>query len=126
MRFGGVIYVTGTPDIADGVRRAAHDVGLTDALLTLRSYTDVVAQTRAAAAANQPAAPERPDHRRRRMILAPLQSALYYVVGTIAAGGRRGAPRLVASPAHDDLDPQRLPRHGRPPGCSISSPSRRT
>ncbi|MEA2309351.1 MAG: hypothetical protein QOI65_1637, partial [Thermoleophilaceae bacterium] len=57
VRFGGVIYVTGTPDIADGVRRAAHDVGLTDALLTLRSYPDVVAQTRAAAAASGPAAP---------------------------------------------------------------------
>ena len=61
VRFGGVIYVTGTPDIADGVRRAAHDVGLTDAVLTLRSYPDVVAQTTAAATVNQPVAPERPD-----------------------------------------------------------------
>jgi hypothetical protein len=61
-RFAGVIYVTGTPDIADGVRRAAGDVGLSESVLTLRSYPDVVAQTRAAAASNhKPAPQERPD-----------------------------------------------------------------
>lgn len=48
-RFGGVIYVTATPDIADGIRRAAADVGLTEPLLTLRPYTEIVAQTRIAA-----------------------------------------------------------------------------
>ena len=61
-RFGGVIYVTGASDIADGVKRAARDVGLGERLLTLRSYTQVVEQTRAAAATRQPAAPSaRPD-----------------------------------------------------------------
>jgi len=48
-RFGGVIYVTGSPDIADGVRRAAGDVGLGERILTLRSYTEVVERTRAEA-----------------------------------------------------------------------------
>lgn len=52
-RFGGVIYVTGAPDIADGVKRAAKDVGLREPLLTLRTYADVVHQTRTAAAARQ-------------------------------------------------------------------------
>jgi hypothetical protein len=47
--FGGVIYVTGSPDIADAVKRAAEDIGLQESFLTLRSYSDVVEQTRAAA-----------------------------------------------------------------------------
>src|SRR5436305_8441294 len=47
---GGVIYVTASRDIADAVTRAAQDVGLGDALLTLRCYPDVVDQARAAAA----------------------------------------------------------------------------
>lgn len=55
-RFGGVIYVTGTPDVADGIRRAAQDVGLGEPLLTLRSYPEIVEQTRVAG--GQPPAAE--------------------------------------------------------------------
>ncbi len=57
--FAGVIYVTGTPDIAEGIRRAAQDVGLGEPGLTFRAYSDVIAQTRAAG--GRRAADDQPD-----------------------------------------------------------------
>jgi hypothetical protein len=53
---GGVLYVTSRADVADAVRRAARDAGLRAPALSFRTFEDVVAQARSAAALQRTAA----------------------------------------------------------------------
>ena len=44
----GVLYITGSPDVAQSVTRAAQDIDMPQGVLRLRALDDVIAETRAA------------------------------------------------------------------------------
>ena len=122
-RFGGVIYVTATPDIADGIRRAAarrrpQRAAAHAALL----HRDRRADPRRRRPPRPPAS--EPDIGDAAMIARPASVRALLRGRDDRRGGRRCLPGVVAAAAHDDLDPQRLPRRRRRRGRSTSPPSR--
>ena len=101
----GVIYICDRADVAELVTRCADDSGLLAPALSMRSFSTVLEQTRAAADA-------RSTTRRGRVTPTALQHGAVLRRRRHRGRGRRRPAGVVAATPHHDLDPQRLPRCG--------------